>query len=37
MLTGEKMWISLADVADSFLVFAWTDLDKKKAARSHRD
>ncbi len=31
VLTGEKMWISLADVADNFLVFAWTDLDKKKA------
>ena len=30
-LTGEKMWISLADVADNFLVFAWTDLEKKKA------
>jgi glutaryl-CoA dehydrogenase (non-decarboxylating) len=29
-ITGEKMWISLADVADHFLVFAWTDLDKKK-------
>src|SRR5687767_13904899 len=29
-LTGEKIWISLADVADNFLVFAWTDLDKKK-------
>src|SRR5687768_7099938 len=29
-LTGEKMWISLADVADHFLVFAWTDLEKKK-------
>ena len=29
-LTGEKMWISLADVADNFLVFAWTDLEKKK-------
>jgi glutaryl-CoA dehydrogenase (non-decarboxylating) len=29
-LTGEKTWISLADVADHFLVFAWTDLDKKK-------
>ena len=29
-LTGEKMWISLADVADHFLVFAWTDLDRKK-------
>src|SRR5438093_8869162 len=30
VLTGEKMWISLADVADIFLVFAWSDLDKKK-------
>jgi glutaryl-CoA dehydrogenase (non-decarboxylating) len=29
-LSGEKMWISLADVADHFLVFAWTDLEKKK-------
>ncbi len=34
VLNGEKMWISLADVADYFLVFAWTDLDKKKA-RDH--
>ncbi len=24
------MWISLADVADHFLVFGWSDLDKKK-------
>ncbi|SVB28726.1 uncharacterized protein METZ01_LOCUS181580 [marine metagenome] len=31
LLTGEKMWISLADVADQFLVFAWSDLEKKKA------
>jgi glutaryl-CoA dehydrogenase (non-decarboxylating) len=30
VLTGEKMWISLADIADHFLVFAWTDLEKKK-------
>jgi glutaryl-CoA dehydrogenase (non-decarboxylating) len=30
-LTGEKMWISLADVADNFLVFAWADQEKKKA------
>jgi len=30
ILNGEKMWISLADVADHFLVIAWTDLDKKK-------
>src|SRR5688572_8183691 len=29
-MTGEKMWISLADVADNFLVFAWTDMEKKK-------
>jgi len=29
-LTGEKIWISLADVADHFLVFAWTDQEKKK-------
>ena len=35
ILNGEKMWISLADVADYFLLFAWTDLDKKKA-RDHR-
>jgi glutaryl-CoA dehydrogenase (non-decarboxylating) len=30
VLTGEKMWISLADVADHFLVFAWSDAEKKK-------
>ena len=30
VLNGEKMWISLADVADNFLVFAWTDPEKKK-------
>ena len=30
VLTGEKTWISLADVADNFLVFAWTDQEKKK-------
>src|ERR671929_1443595 len=29
-LTGEKMWISLADVADNYLVFAWSDLGKKR-------
>jgi glutaryl-CoA dehydrogenase (non-decarboxylating) len=29
VLSGEKMWISLADVADHFLVFAWTDTAKK--------
>src|SRR6516164_4221142 len=30
VLNGEKNWISLADVADNFLVFAWTDLEKKR-------
>ncbi|MCP4580376.1 MAG: butyryl-CoA dehydrogenase [candidate division Zixibacteria bacterium] len=30
ILNGEKMWISLADKADNFLIFAWTDIDKKK-------
>ncbi|MGE0449425.1 MAG: acyl-CoA dehydrogenase family protein [Vicinamibacterales bacterium] len=33
VLTGEKSWISLADVADQFLVFAWTDL----ALKAQRD
>jgi glutaryl-CoA dehydrogenase (non-decarboxylating) len=28
ILNGEKMWITLADVADNFLVFAKTDLEK---------
>jgi glutaryl-CoA dehydrogenase (non-decarboxylating) len=30
VISGEKTWISLADVADNFLVFAWTDLQKKQ-------
>ena len=30
VLNGEKMWISLADVADNFLIIAWTDLEKKR-------
>lgn len=30
VLTGEKMWISLGDVADHFLVFAYSDLEKKR-------
>lgn len=34
VLNGEKMWISLADIADDFLVFAWTDPEKRKA-RDH--
>jgi glutaryl-CoA dehydrogenase (non-decarboxylating) len=29
-LNGEKYWISLADVADNFLVIAWTDQERKK-------
>ena len=29
-LTARRSWISLADVADNFLVIAWTDLEKKK-------
>lgn|SRR5574341_8239 len=34
VLNGEKMWISLADVADSFLCVAWTDR-KKRDKRDH--
>ena len=30
LVNGEKTWISLADVADNFLVFAWTDPQKRK-------
>ena len=30
ILNGEKTWISLAEVADHFLVIAWTDVEKKK-------
>src|SRR5882724_1402937 len=30
VLNGEKIWISLANVADHFLVIAWTDLQKKQ-------
>lgn len=30
VLNGEKTWMSLADVADHFLVFAWTDPAKQK-------
>jgi glutaryl-CoA dehydrogenase (non-decarboxylating) len=30
VLSGEKSWISLANVADDFLIFAWTDAGKKK-------
>lgn len=29
ILNGEKTWISLADIADNFLVFAYTDEKKK--------
>jgi glutaryl-CoA dehydrogenase (non-decarboxylating) len=34
VLNGEKMWISLADVADNFLFFCWTD-EEKKRKRDH--
>jgi glutaryl-CoA dehydrogenase (non-decarboxylating) len=34
ILNGEKMWISLGDVADHFLYFCWTDAEKQKA-RDH--
>jgi glutaryl-CoA dehydrogenase (non-decarboxylating) len=34
VLSGEKMWISLADVADHFAILAWTDAEKKKS-RDH--
>ena len=30
VLNGEKQWISLAEIADNFLVIAWTDQEKKK-------
>lgn len=30
ILNGEKMWISLADVANTMLVVAWTDREKMK-------
>ncbi|HEX8179045.1 MAG TPA: acyl-CoA dehydrogenase family protein [Pyrinomonadaceae bacterium] len=30
VLNGEKMWISLADMADNFLFFCWTDEEKRK-------
>ena len=30
VLNGEKMWISLADVADNFLIIAWTDMEKRR-------
>jgi len=30
VLNGEKMWISLADTADNFLFFCWTDEGKRK-------
>jgi len=34
ILNGEKMWISLGDVADNFLFFCWTNEEKRKA-RDH--
>lgn len=34
ILNGEKMWISLGDLADNFLFFCWTDPEKQKV-RDH--
>jgi glutaryl-CoA dehydrogenase (non-decarboxylating) len=34
VLNGEKMWISLADVADNFLFFCWTN-EEKRRRRDH--
>jgi len=34
ILNGEKMWISLADVADNFLIFAYTDKSKRHRGMS---
>src|SRR6266496_2892900 len=34
VLNGEKMWISLADIADNFLFFCWTD-EEKRRKRDH--
>ena len=34
VLNGEKMWISLGDVADNFMVFAWSRRREEEAARS---
>ncbi len=34
VLSGEKIWISLADVADQFIVFGWTD-PAKQSRRDH--
>jgi glutaryl-CoA dehydrogenase (non-decarboxylating) len=34
VLNGEKMWISLGDVADNFLFFCWTD-EEKRRGRDH--
>ncbi len=30
VLNGEKMWISLADTADNFLFFCWTNEEKRR-------
>ncbi|HYT49524.1 MAG TPA: acyl-CoA dehydrogenase family protein, partial [Pyrinomonadaceae bacterium] len=34
VLNGEKMWISLADLADNFFFFCWTD-EEKRRRRDH--
>lgn len=35
VLNGEKMWISLASVADQYIVMAYTDREKQKARDPH--
>jgi alkylation response protein AidB-like acyl-CoA dehydrogenase len=35
VLNGEKLWISLASIADQYLVFAYTDRDKQRAKDPH--
>ena len=34
ILNGEKMWISLADVADNFIIIAYTDPEKRHRGMS---
>src|SRR5213083_796107 len=34
LLNGERMWISLADTAENFLFFCWTD-EEKRRRRDH--
>jgi glutaryl-CoA dehydrogenase (non-decarboxylating) len=36
LLNGEKSWISLADIADNFVVIAWTDLRTRSGSATRR-